>query len=53
MHHVRMIKNLLKRTDPISRAMIARNRKQIPLCHRCHLAKHVQLNSIRKAAQKK
>jgi len=52
MHHVRMIKDLIKHTDPISRAMIARKRKQIPLCQRCHVLQHVQLNRIRKGAQK-
>jgi len=53
MHHVRMIKDLIKHTDPISRAMIARKRKQIPLCQRCHVAQHVQLNRVRKGTQKK
>lgn len=46
LHHVRMLKNLNKRLDPVSMAMAARNRKQIPLCRHCHVHQHVNLNKI-------
>lgn len=40
MHHIRALKSLRGKTDPISFAMAARRRKQIPLCRRHHMAKH-------------
>jgi hypothetical protein len=46
MHHIRHLKDLNKRLDPISRAMAARRRKQIPLCRVCHMHKHVSINRI-------
>jgi len=52
MHHVRALKDLNKRLDPVSRAMAARNRKQIPLCRVHHMAQHVNLNMVRSAALK-
>lgn len=39
MHHVRKISDL-KNKDPISKAMIAANRKQIPLCKKHHFEAH-------------
>lgn len=52
MHHVRELK-YLKAEDLITRAMIARRRKQIPLCRYCHKAKHKNINKILKGAHKK
>jgi hypothetical protein len=43
LHHVRMLKDLNKKLDPISRTMAARARKQVPLCRCCHTAQHVNL----------
>lgn len=40
MHHIRALKSLKGKTDPISFAMAARQRKQIPLCRHHHMAKH-------------
>jgi group II intron reverse transcriptase/maturase len=48
MHHVRGLKDLNKRLDLISRVMAARSRKQAPLCRRCHRARHIMLNKLRR-----
>lgn len=52
MHHVRHIKDLNSRMDPVSRAMVARRRKQIPLCRHHHVARHTEINRIRRGAQR-
>jgi group II intron reverse transcriptase/maturase len=46
MHHIRQLKDLNKKLDPISRAMAARRRKQIPLCKKCHTGQHVNLRRL-------
>jgi group II intron reverse transcriptase/maturase len=46
MHHIRHLKDLNKKLDPISRAMVARRRKQIPLCKRCHSSQHVNIRRL-------
>jgi group II intron reverse transcriptase/maturase len=48
MHHVRFLKDLNNKMDPISRAMAARRRKQIPLCRSCHMHKHEEIRKIAK-----
>jgi group II intron reverse transcriptase/maturase len=53
MHHVRQLKDLTRRLDPIAFAMAARSRKQIPLCRIHHIAQHVNLNKVRVALAKK
>jgi hypothetical protein len=40
MHHVRMLKDLNPKMSRLDELMVRRNRKQIPLCRICHLAKH-------------
>lgn len=40
MHHVRMLKDLNPKMSRLDELMVRRNRKQIPLCRVCHLAKH-------------
>lgn len=52
MHHVRLLKDLNKKMDPISYAMAARKRKQIPLCRVHHTSQHVNLNKVRRGAEK-
>lgn len=44
MHHIRALKNRNKRLDPVSMAMSARSRKQIPLCRKCHVRQHVNFS---------
>lgn len=39
MHHIRMMKDLNPRLNKID-LMAKRNRKQIPLCRKCHLTYH-------------
>jgi group II intron reverse transcriptase/maturase len=41
MHHVRALKHIKGKT-PVEAAMMAANRKQIPLCRICHLQTHGQ-----------
>lgn len=53
MHHTRLLKDLNKKMDPISRAMAARKRKQVPLCKAHHTAQHVNINNISRAAMKR
>ena len=52
MHHVRLLKDLNKKMDPIYYAMAARKRKQIPLCRVHQTSQHVNLNKVRRAAKK-
>lgn len=40
MHHVRYMKDLNPNLSHIDKLMVARRRKQIPLCRSCHLARH-------------
>lgn len=40
MHHIRMIKDLNPKLNKIDAIMAKRNRKQIPLCRKCHLEHH-------------
>ena len=39
-HHVRMMKDLNPRLSKLDALMVKRNRKQIPLCRACHMARH-------------
>lgn len=48
MHHVRMMKDLNPRASLVDKIMAKRNRKQIPLCKRCHIEKHRQMNEARR-----
>lgn len=52
MHHVRMLKDLHRRSDPISLAMAARKRKQVPLCRAHHMGVHVNINTLRRSLRK-
>jgi len=40
MHHVRMMKDLNPKANPVDKIMAKRNRKQIPLCRECHMNHH-------------
>lgn len=40
MHHIRMMKDINKNLDKFSKIMIKVNRKQIPLCRKCHMLAH-------------
>lgn len=40
MHHVRMMKDLNPKAFYVDKIMAQRNRKQIPLCRKCHLELH-------------
>ena len=40
MHHVRMMKDLSPRTKALDKLMARANRKQIPLCRKCHMNYH-------------
>ena len=40
MHHVRHLKDLNPRISKLDKLMIARNRKQIPVCRECHIKIH-------------
>jgi group II intron reverse transcriptase/maturase len=40
MHHVRAMKDLNPKVSHIDRLMVKSNRKQIPLCRKCHMIKH-------------
>jgi hypothetical protein len=40
MHHVRAMKDLNPKLSHIDKIMVRMNRKQIPLCRKCHIAKH-------------
>jgi len=48
MHHVRMMKDLNPKANPVDKIMARRNRKQIPLCKKCHIEKHRQMNETLK-----
>lgn len=45
MHHVRHMKDLNPKARYIDRIMARRNRKQIPLCRKCHLEHHKNSNT--------
>lgn len=45
MHHVRKLKDLNPKLSEIDRIMAKRQRKQIPLCRKCHLEHHVHSSS--------
>ena len=51
-HHIRELKDLNQKMDPINRAMAARRRKQIPLCRICHLKKHGAIRALRNSVAK-
>ena len=40
MHHVRMMKDLSPKSNRLDYLMVRANRKQIPLCRRCHVEYH-------------
>jgi len=40
MHHVRHMKDLNPKLSLIDKLMVKRNRKQIPLCRKCHMDRH-------------
>jgi predicted HNH restriction endonuclease len=40
MHHVKHIKTINANLDAFSKMMAAINRKQVPLCHDCHVLVH-------------
>lgn len=40
MHHIRMMRDVKKNKDSFSKLMIKVNRKQIPLCRKCHMKAH-------------
>lgn len=42
MHHVRMLKDLNPKANPIDKIMAAKKRKQIPLCRSCHIKHHAK-----------
>lgn len=40
MHHIRAMKDVKNSQIGLDRLMIRKNRKQIPLCHNCHMRYH-------------
>jgi group II intron reverse transcriptase/maturase len=40
MHHIRMMKDLNPKSNEIDKIMARKNRKQIPLCRKCHMEYH-------------
>jgi len=40
MHHIRMMKDLNPKANEIDKIMARKNRKQIPLCRKCHMSYH-------------
>jgi group II intron reverse transcriptase/maturase len=40
MHHIRMMKDLNPKSNLIDKIMARKNRKQIPLCRKCHMEYH-------------
>ena len=40
MHHVRMMKDLNPKLNAVDKIMARKNRKQIPLCRKCHMEHH-------------
>lgn len=44
MHHVRMMKDLNPKAHIADKIMAKRNRKQIPLCRKCHIERHNEMN---------
>jgi predicted amino acid dehydrogenase len=50
MHHCRMLADLKGKVSLIDLAMIARSRKQIPLCRVHHMAQHVNLKQVNRQA---
>ena len=48
MHHIRALNKLNKKLNVFEQLLVARQRKQIPLCRVCHLNKHAALRDIRK-----
>jgi len=42
MHHVRMLKDLNPKANPVDKIMAAKRRKQIPLCRKCHMEHHAK-----------
>lgn len=40
MHHIRQMRDLNPNLSKLDALMVRRNRKQIPLCRTCHMAKH-------------
>ena len=40
MHHIRQLADIKDSIKPLNRLMTTANRKQIPLCRRCHMLHH-------------
>lgn len=40
MHHIRMMKDANPKLSKVDEIMVKANRKQIPLCRRCHMERH-------------
>ena len=40
MHHIRAMKDLNPKLSHIDKIMVRMNRKQIPLCRKCHVIRH-------------
>lgn len=47
MHHIRAMKDLNPKLSHIDKIMVRMNRKQIPLCRKCHVSRHTS-NNIKK-----
>lgn len=48
MHHVRKLSDLNPKLSEVDRIMVAKRRKQIPLCRPCHMERHKQSTIARK-----
>lgn len=48
MHHIRMMKDLNPKANLVDKIMARRNRKQIPLCRKCHVERHRQISKSSK-----
>ena len=47
MHHVRAMKDLNPKLSHIDKILVRMNRKQIPLCRKCHVDKHSTKSKIK------
>lgn len=53
MHHIRMMKDLNPKANKVDQIMARRNRKQIPLCRKCHIERHRVMSGSLKMRQVK
>lgn len=52
MHHVRAMRDLEPNRSLADRLMVKANRKQIPLCRKCHMERHEQAEADKKRSHR-